>query len=188
MRNLVRFFAFLAVILAVQPAISQEIVHALTGTVVKVDAKAHVFVVKTDDGSDGVFRLSAMPAGSVDFKKTVAADTVPAASDAKTGTEVVVYFTGYDNDRTAIAVQELGTAPLDKVIGTIVKYNKHGVTIMNDKGVEQNFAIDPKTVTDTNSGVVAGEKANPHKGMQVKVVASTTNGVETALFVRSLGV
>ncbi len=168
------------------PAVSQEIVHAITGTVVKVNPAAHVFVIVPDDGSDGVYKLP-VKAVNMDFNRDVKAETVPAAGFTKTGVPVLLYFIGFDNDKTAVAVQELGAEALDKVVGPVVKYNKHEVMIAVSKGKPQTFAIDSKTVAEIDTGVAPGDKVSPQKGTQVRVVAAKGNGEETALFVRSLG-
>lgn len=167
---------------------AQEVVHALTGMVTAVDPTAKTLTIRTDDGTEGVFKMPVKADGSLDFDKSVKAGTVPAASFTKTKTQVLVYYVGLDTERTAVAVQDLGSAPLVTDVGSVVKYSKHDhmLTVKDAKGAEQTFMIGPKTVAETSDGAVEGEKSTPNKGVQVRVVASAANGVNTALFVRSL--
>jgi hypothetical protein len=194
MRSFMRFkslacFSFLGCCLSIASATSsaQEVVHALAGKVVAVNAKASTFLLAPDDGTDGSFRLPSASRTPVDFDKTVKSETTPASSFTKTGSEIVLFYDGYGNERTALAVQDLGNAPLDKSAGTVAKFNRHEhlLTIKTDAGATASFHIDDKTVAETSDGVEVGDKFSPEKGRQIRVVAAKSSGVETALFVRS---
>jgi hypothetical protein len=192
MRSFMRFklvscFALLGCFVTVVSASAQEVVHALAGKVVAVDTKARTFLLAPDDGTDGRFQLSSTSRTPVDFDKTVKAETTPAASFTKPGSEVVLFYDGYGNQRTALAVQDLGTSPLDKSAGTVARFNRHEhlLTITTNSGATASFHIDDKTVAETSDGVEVGDKFTPAKGRQIRVVAAKSSGVETALFVRS---
>jgi hypothetical protein len=194
MRSFMRFkfvacSSFLGCFLTVASAsaCAQEVVHALAGKVVAVNTKASTFLLAPDDGTDGQFRLPSASHTPIDFDKTVRGETTPAATFGKTGSEVVLFYDGYGNERTALAVHDLGTGPLDKSAGTVAKFNKHErlLTIKTDAGTTTSFHIDDKTVAETSDGVEVGEKFSPEKGRQIRVVAAKSSGVETALFVRS---
>ena len=164
----------------------QEVVHALAGKVVSVDMKANSFVLSPDDGTDGSFKLSSAVHHQVDFSKDVRSETTPAAS-SKTGSEVVLFYDGYGSERVALAVQALGSGPFDKNSGTVANFNRHEhlLTIKTDAGANESFHINEKTVAETSDGVESGDKFNPEKGSQIRVVASKSGNVVTALFVRS---
>jgi hypothetical protein len=163
------------------------VVHALAGKVISVDAKSSTFVLSPDAGTDGRFQLSPTSHKPIDFDKAVKAETTPAVSYTKSGSEVVLFYDGYGNARTALAVQDLGSGPLDRSVGTVAKFNRHEhlLTIRTDAGATASFHIDDKTVAETSDGVEPGDKFSPEKGRQIRVVAAKSNGVETALFVRS---
>ncbi len=189
MKKLIQLSVALIAMMAAGAAGGQEVVHAMTGKVVSVDPKAKMFVMTPDDGSSGQFRLPAKEV-PLDFDRNVKARTVPAATFSKTGTQVLLYYIGFGDDKTAVAVQDLGSGSLVKVVGAVVKYDKHAheLTIKTDKGVQEKFAFDGNTVAEGSEGAQEGEKFHPDGGMQVRVVAAAWSGKgePTALFVRSL--
>ena len=73
---------------------AQEVVHALAGTVSSIDAAAKTLTVKTDDGSEGLFRAETDSKTSLEFSKDVRAETTPAAKFTRSGAEVIVYYFG----------------------------------------------------------------------------------------------
>jgi hypothetical protein len=167
---------------------AQEVVHALTGTVTAISLTSKIIVVKTDDGSDGLFKVLTNANASLDFANRIRAGAIAADAFRKTGTQVLVYYfgTGENDLRTAVALEDLGVSPLVKVRGTVVKLDRHEhlLTIRNPAGVATTFHIDDKTVAETALGVVEGEKCDAQKGDQVRVTATPANGVQTALFIR----
>lgn len=168
-----------------QLAGAQEIVHALSGTVEKIDSSARTLGLKTNDGSEGTFQLP-QPGISMDFDGNVKARTTPAATFSKTGTEVILYFYGNGDVRTAVAVQDLGSTQLVNTAGTVTKFDKHNhtVALKTTAGTTQTLQVDPKSVADTTMGVIDGQKFEPAKGDTLRVVASTANGAGKALFLR----
>jgi hypothetical protein len=174
-------------LLWVGSASAQQIVHALSGTVTKVDPQAKTIQIKTNDGSEGVFSFPAQKgATEVSFDRDVKGRTTPVSSFDKTNEEVVVYYYGNDSVRTAVAVQELGTGPFDTVEGTVTKFNRkqHDLSVKDASGKEWDFTIDPKAMADSMMGAVPGDRFSPSKGDNVRVIATKAKGAETALFIR----
>ena len=165
---------------------AQEIVHALSGTVVTVDPGAKMIQLKTDDGSEGLFKLPANPDMPLQFNAGVRAMTVPAAQFTKTNTAVLLYFIGDGDVRTAVAVQDLGSGPLLKTGGVVTKMDKHDhqLLLKTDAGKSATLAITPKTVAETPDGVMEAERFDPKKGDNLTAVATGPAGSATALFVR----
>jgi hypothetical protein len=180
-------YLVIAVCLCLLPsaAPAQEIVHALAGTVSSVDPTNKTIAVNTEDGSDGHFNDTAKAKSDIEFDKTLREESISPASFSKKGDEVVVYYFG-DNfvQRTAVALQDLGTGPFDKETGTVVKYNRHDhlLTIKESSGTQQSFQIAANTPVETAMGVVEGAKYDPEKGEQLRVI--TANGGNKALFIR----
>jgi hypothetical protein len=174
--------------LASYQAKAQEIVHALTGMLTSVNPKTSTLHVATDDGSDGLFKIFTDKGTQLSFQKNVKAESVPAAGFTKTKTQVLVFYIGDDAERTAVALEDLGAGPFVKTVGTVVKLDRHAhiLTVKDSTGVEQTFHIDAKTVGEATNGVLEGEKFDADKGAKVRVIASTENGAETALFIRAL--
>jgi hypothetical protein len=167
---------------------AQEVVHALAGTVSSIDAAAKTLTVKTDDGSEGLFKAETDSKTPLEFNKDVRAETTPAAKFTRTGAEVVVYyFGGGFLERTAAAVQDLGAGPFIKTSGTVSKFDKHHhmVTIKDSLGTEHPFKIDSKTIAETSVGAVEGFKFDPQEGDQVRITGVGSGGDITALFIRA---
>jgi len=173
--------------LAALAANAQEVVHALAGTVTSVNPTQQTITIKTDDGSEGVFKDLMKSNVSYEFDRNIRAGAVPASSFTKKGAPVIVYYFGDGDVRTAVALQDLGGAgPLQKISGSVSKFNKHGhlLTIKDATGTSESFHIDTKTVAETAWGAVEGEKFDPSKGDRVRVTAVLANGAEDALFIR----
>ncbi len=180
-------FCLLGIVsLAASAANAQEVVHALAGTVTSVNPTQQTITVKTDDGSAGVFTDLMKSNVSYEFDRNVRAFSVPASSFTKKGAPVIVYYFGDGDVRTAVALQELGAGPLQKISGSVAKFNKHEhlLTIKDATGASESFHIDTKTVAETPWGAVEGEKFDPSKGDHVRVTAVLANGSEDALFIR----
>ena len=167
---------------------AQQIVHALAGTVTAVHPASNTIQVATDDGSQGLFDVMTKKDVLLDFEKNVKAMTTPAIAFTKAHCQVVVFYYGDDDSRTTVAVEDLGDAPLVKTMGTVVKVDKkaHLLTVKSDSGEEQTFHVDAKTIADSTSGVMEGQKFDPNKGAKVRIVATMENGAPTALFIRAL--
>jgi hypothetical protein len=168
-------------------ATAQEVIHALTGTVTSVNPTARTIQIDTDDGSEGLFKDLTKSHTSFDFDKSIRAEAVAADAFTEKGTHVIVYYFGDGDVRTAVALQDLGTTPLDRRSGTVVKFDRHGhlLTIKNSSGIDKSFLIVAKTRAETSVGAVEGYKFNPRKGDQVRVTATPATGNETVLFIRA---
>jgi uncharacterized protein YjdB len=177
-----------ALSLASLTATGQQVVHGLTGTVTAIYPATNTIQVSTDDGSLAVFEILTKKNVLLNFEKNVKALTIPASSFTKANCQVVIFFYGDNDDRTTVAVEDLGAEPLVKSEGTVVKLDKHlhVLTIKNSAGAEETYHIDAKTLADSSSGVMEGQKFDADKGSRVRVTATTQNGTQLALFIRSL--
>ncbi|MGA2850527.1 MAG: hypothetical protein ABSE46_16135 [Terracidiphilus sp.] len=169
-------------------ASAQEVVHALSGTVSNVNLSAKTITVNTDDGSEGTFKAMTDPKTRVEFDKTLRADATDAEAFKTKGTRVIVYYFGYSEVRTAVALRDLGPGPFTKSSGTIIKVEKgeRTFTIKDPTGTVDSFKMTRSTVADTGSGAVDGLKFEPEKGDQVQVISTGVNGNATALFVNAM--
>jgi hypothetical protein len=167
-------------------AAAQSVVHAITGVVTAVNPATRTIHVNPDDGSQSLFHILTKPDAPLEFQKSIRAASTPAATYTSTNSQAIVFYIGDDAVRTAVAVEDLGPGPFVKSLGTIVKLDKHSITIKNATGAEETFQIDAKTVGDASEGVVEGKKFDINKGAQVRIIAISANGVLTALFIRAL--
>jgi hypothetical protein len=173
--------------LASVAAPAQEVVHALTGTVVSIDASAKTITVYTDDRSEGLFKDMTNPNTRIEFDKSLRIDATAADTFKKIGAYSIIFFYGGGDTRTAVAIRALGSGPFAKYTGKIVAVeNKNSISVSDGSGSIQSFKLTPDTVAETDHGAVGGFKFQPHKGDQVRVTSAVINGSETALFINTL--
>jgi len=186
MRKIVRL-SLLAGLFAVAASVagSQARVHALSGKVTAVYPKISMIEVDTDDGSPGHFKWVQKSDGPIEFDKSVSADAVAAEKFATNGAHVIVYYIGEGDMRTVVAVRDLGTTPVEKNSGRVVKFNRRDrvLTIKNNSGAEQTYRVEPKTVADTTTGVAQNFKFDFNKGQEVRVTSLPAADNATALLI-----
>ena len=170
------------------PAHAQEVVHALCGTVHSIDSTKKLITVFTDSGISAQFKESTKPEVRLDFDKRIHADVIAADAFTKNEARVIAYYYGGGDVQTAIAFQDLGTGPFEDSSGTVVKFDRHGrvLTLKKTSGAEESFHLDPKTVAETPYGAMEGLELDAKEGDQLHVTASSINGNETALFIRTM--
>lgn len=171
---------------AAASATAQEIVHALSGKAVSIDAQAKTLQIKTNDGSEGDFQFPPTKSQEMSFDREVQGRTTPLSAFNKVGDDVVVFYYGNGGVRTAVAVQDLGSGPLTTIEGTVTAFNRHQQTlsVKQDTGKTQSFKIDPKAMADSPMGAVAADRFAPQKGDHVRVIAKVQDSGQTALFIR----
>lgn len=169
-------------------ACAQEVVHALSGTVDSINSTTKTITIITDDGSGSTFTAMKDPKTPIEFDKTLRAEATAADAFKTKGTRVIVYFYGYREVRTAVALRDLGRGPFTKSSGTVIKFDRgeHSFSIQDQAGTLESFKVTRSTVADTVSGVVDGLKFEPEKGDQVQVISTGLNDSATALFVNSM--
>lgn len=168
-------------------ASAQMVVHAVSGVMKAVDAHANTMQLTVDSGDTSRFKLPGGAKVTLDFDKALQSDSVNPDKFQHVGDYVVVYYYGYDDDRTAVAVKDLGTGPFEKIEGTVVSYDKHAraMTVKDDAGKSESFALGDHLVVDTGVSVAGGRGYDPHKGWQVRVTYTKAGDKNTAVFVRS---
>jgi hypothetical protein len=169
-------------------AAAQEVVHALAGTVISIDAAAKTITIKTDDGSEGLFNDMTGSKTPVEFDPNIRKDATVASEFKNSGVRVIVYYFGYRGVRTVVALRSLGAGPFTLTSGSVVNFNKgdHTLSIKDSSGVIKTFNLSSDMVVETSMG--AGEKARfqPATGDSVRVTATVVNGSATALFINML--
>jgi hypothetical protein len=171
--------------LFVSAAPAQQVVHALTGTVSSIDELSKTLTVFQDNGSQGEFK-DMTGKGHFNLDKKIALETTPADDFKKKGAYVIVFYYGDSEERTAIALKNLGAGPFTSSEGSLVKLDikGHSISLKDSSGAVESFKLTDQTVAESYMGVVDGSKFQAQKGAQVRVVASTESGTPTALFMR----
>ncbi len=166
---------------------AQMVVHAVSGMVKAVNPDSKTMDVTVDDGTTSQFKLPSNAKVTLDFDKALQSDSVNANAFQHVGNYVVVYYYGYDNDRTAVAVKDLGTGPFQKVEGTVMSFDKHErtMTVKDDGGKSAVFALNDHLVVDSGLSVASGRGYDPHKGYHVVVTYAQAGDKNSAVFIRS---
>jgi hypothetical protein len=165
---------------------AQQVVHALTGTVSSIDNVGKTVVIFQDNGSQGEFKDKTNDKAHLAFDKKIALETTPADDFKKTGAYVIVFYYGDNQERTAVAMKNLGAGPFTSAEGALIKFDAkgHSISLKDSSGTVQTFKVTDQTIAEGYMGVVEGNKFPAQKGDQVRVVASTESGTPTALFMR----
>lgn len=165
---------------------AQEVVHALTGTVSSIDSASKTLTVFQDNGTQGQFKDGTGGKTRFSFDKKVAMDTTPADDFKGKGAYVIVFYFGDNDDRTAVALKNLGAGPFSQTEGSVVKFEgkAHMISVKDSSGTVQTFKITDQTVAEGYMGVIEGSKFPAQRGDQVRIVASNESGSPVALFMR----
>jgi hypothetical protein len=165
---------------------AQEMIHALTGTVIAIDKNAKTITVLQDSGSRAEFKEMANAKTPIVFDKKVAGETTAANAFETSGAYAIVFYYGDGPDQTIVALKDLGPGPFKATVGTVKKFEgrAHSILVEDEAGREQTVQINSATVAETDSGVVEGMKFQAQKGDQIRVVSTDLSGVPTALFIR----
>lgn len=166
---------------------AQMVIHAVSGMVKAVDPDSKTMDVTVDNGTTSQFKLPSKAKVTLDFDKALQSDSVNASNFQHVGNYVVVYYYGYDYDRTAVAVKDLGAGPFQKIEGTVMSFDKHDrtMTVNDDAGKSVTIALDDHMVLDSGVSVTSGRGYDPHKGYHVIVTYGQSGDKNTAVFVRS---
>jgi hypothetical protein len=170
----------------VQPSASaQQVVHALTGTVSSINSATKTISVFQDNGIQGQFTDGTDAKARFSIDKKVALETTAAEAFKNAGAYVVVLYYGSDQERTAVALKNLGSGPFTSVTGMVVKLEgKHFIAVADETGATQTFKISQDTIGEGYMGAVDGYKFQAQKGDKVRIVGSKDGNELTALFVR----
>jgi hypothetical protein len=169
-------------------ATCQEVLHALVGTISSVNSAAKTIAVRTDDGGESNLKDMIGSRRAIQFDKNIRTD--PAAADElkKIGGRTIVYYFGYGDLRTVVALRSLGPGPFTQSAGKVVSFNKkdHALTISRESGDVELFDVASDTVVDTEMGAVGGFEFRPGKGDSVRVTSAVVNGNRTAMFIATV--
>ena len=166
---------------------AQMVVHAVSGVVKAINPDSKTMDVTVEGGATSQFKLPSKAKVTLDFDKALQSDSVEASAFQHVGNFVVVYYYGFDNDRTAVAVKDLGAGTFLKAEGTVVSFDKHShtMTVKDDGGKPETFALDDHLVVDSGMSVSGGRSFDPHKGYHVTVTYTQAGDKNSAVFIRS---
>jgi len=168
--------------------LAQDVVHAVDGTVKKVDKDAKTISVDTADGTEHVFKYSGHTAVETfdDSGKVVKKGAGETALGAKDGAHVVVHYTEKGGDKTAVAVRDFGKADAHFAKGTVMKADKgaHTIVLKGEDGAEKTYHVSKDATVDTEHGVVKGTEYLGKAGEHVTVHYAKVGGEDVVHFLK----
>ncbi|HTZ59366.1 MAG TPA: hypothetical protein VMB49_14765 [Acidobacteriaceae bacterium] len=161
---------------------AEDVVHALEGTVKKLDAGAKTVVIETKDGAEHTFHY----AGDVvvDGAEGTKRGAIDAAHGVTEGSHVVVHYTEVGGKDTVHEVDKVGDGGLKATDGTVTHIDRGTKTIAvkTADGTQETFHMTDRAAKDTGKDVAAGAG----KSAKVTVYYTEKAGVKTAHFVKSI--
>jgi hypothetical protein len=156
---------------------ADEAVHAVDGTVEKVDAGTKTVVVKAADGTDHTFHY--VGDVTVHGSKDVARGTV---NGVKEGSKVAVHYTADGSKETAHEFDNIGDDGLKATDGTVTHIDRGAKTIAvkTSDGSVDTFHFTDHAAKDTGEDIGKGTE----KSAKVTVYYTEKAGVKTAHFVK----
>jgi hypothetical protein len=152
---------------------AQEVVHAITGVITRVDKTAKTLAIKTAEGSEEVFSYSDHTAvrDSREAAEGAKMGEVESYFAGKQGTHVVVRYTGKGVQKTANLVEDFGKDTLKSGRGTVTQVDRAARTIAvkTADGAEATYTLGADGVVDTEQGVVKASRYRAKEGEKVVV-------------------
>ena len=152
---------------------AQDVIHAVAGSVTRLDNAGKTIAIKTADGSEEVFRYSehTVVRGSQAVSHIAKMGAVESYFAGKEGTRVVVRYIGEGADKTATLVDDFGKTTLKAGRGTVTHVDRaaHTVAIKTDDGAEATYSFGSDAVVETDHGVVRGTRYVAKEGDKVVV-------------------
>ncbi|HXZ81934.1 MAG TPA: hypothetical protein VEG30_18540 [Terriglobales bacterium] len=171
-------------------ALAQDVVHAVDGTVKRVDKDAKTITVDTAEGTEHVFKYTSHTAVESfdDAGKLTKKGVGEAAVGAKDGAHVVVHYTEKGVDKTAVAVRDFGKADAHVAKGTVTRVDKaaHTIVIKGEDGAEKTFHLSKDASVDTEHGVVRGADYVGKEGEHVTVHYTKIGGDDVVHFLKRI--
>jgi hypothetical protein len=159
-----------------------DVVSAVHGTIVKIDAGTKIVVIRTADGSRLSLHL-------IDGTAVHGADTSARASEDSwhglvKGSEVVAHYTRRGTDDTAVEIDRVGGDGLKTAEGTVVTVDRGGKRLVIDtgKGAEKTFELTDHASEDSGKDTAKVTA----KGSKVAVYYTEDAGKDVAHFFEAL--
>jgi hypothetical protein len=159
---------------------AQDVVHAVDGTVKKVDSGTKTVVIETKDGTEHTFHYASD--GTVDGAKDTEKGTVDAAHGVGEGTKVAVHYTTVGGKDTVHEIDKIGDDGMKTSEGTVTHIDKGAktVAVKTADGTVDTFHLTDRAAKDTGKGIAEGTE----KSAKVTVYYTEKAGVKTAHFIK----
>ena len=161
---------------------AQDVVHAVDGTVKKVDAGTKTVVVEAKDGTEHTFHYASDV--TVDGAKDTEKGTVDAAHGVAEGSKVAVHYTTVGGKDTAHEIDKIGDDGMKTTDGTVTHIDRGAktVAVKTADGTVETFHLTDRAAKDTGKDIAEGTD----KSAKVTVYYTEKAGVKTAHFVKEI--
>jgi VCBS repeat-containing protein len=158
---------------------ADDVVHAVDGTVTKIDTTTKTIAVKTADGTEHTFHY--LGDVTVHGSKDAAKGTV---NGVKEGSKVAVHYTVEGSKETAHEFDNIGDDGLKATDGTVTHVDRGAKTIAvkTADGTVDTFHFSEDAAKDTGKDIGKGTE----KSAKVTVYYTEKAGVKTAHFVKEV--
>ena len=169
-------------------ASSQQVVHALTGTVSSINSAAKTITVFQDNGNTGTFEQFTGARSQVAFDKKLALVTTDPGAFSEQGAYAIVFYVGMMDHPNVVAVKPLGKGPFASSEGTVTNFSGKDrvLSVADQSGAVTTFKLTPESIAEGGAGAVEASRLNIRKGDHVRVVSTTVDGAAVALFVKDM--
>lgn len=176
--------AFSAFALTNLPA--QEIIHATTATVIKVDTPSSSLIVRKANQSTTMFQIKQPLTTKISFDPALHFSSMTTDMSLNPDTNIIIYYFGFST-KVVVAVKDLGKEALNVTgIISLIDKGEHAISVTGDNGTQNVCYITKDTAVETSLGVVLGSKYSPKKGQKVKMVCTQESGKQTAQFIEPM--
>lgn len=156
----------------------EDLVHAIHGTIEKVDHSAKTVVIKTGDGVEHFLRLT----DDVAVHGAKASENGTSASwhGLTKGSEVVAHYTTRGTEDSAVEIDKVGKDGLKAAVGSVRELDRGGKRLLIDtgEGGKETFRLTDHSSQDAGKDVAKETK----KGAKVTVYYTENAGKKVAHF------
>lgn len=166
--------------------LAQEIVHAVAGTIARIDPTNSSITLQLPDKKTVSFDSKPNLSAPISFDKTLRDESTMASGLLKEADHVIVYYYGL-SPAIAVSVRGLGKE-IEAITGTIVGISETNrtITIQSETGRGETCYVSEQTTVETAYGAVDGTKYSPRKGEKVNAVCNYEASKEVAQFIQPL--
>lgn len=166
--------------------LAQEIVHAMAGTIARIDPANSSITLQLPDKKTVSFDFKPHLSAPISFDKTLRDEAAMASGLPKEANHVIVYYYGL-SPAIAVSVKDLGKE-IAAITGTIVGISEtnRAITVQSETGRGETCNVSDQTTVETAYGAVDGTKYSPRKGEKVNAVCNYEAGKEVAQFIQPL--
>jgi uncharacterized protein with beta-barrel porin domain len=159
---------------------AQDVVHAVDGTVKKIDTGSKTIVVDTKDGTEHTFHYASDV--TVDGAKDTGKATAAGLGDLKEGSKVAVHYTVVAGKETTHEIDNIGDNGLKVTEGTVshVDTGAKTIAVKTADGSVETFHLTDRVAKDTGKDIAKGAA----KSTKVTVYYTEKAGTKTAHFVK----